>query len=434
MAAGEEAGKRARRDGMSSLWQATAVPAPATEPVVGKTDADVLIVGGGYTGLSTAFHLAGAGRSVVVVEAGDIGSGASGRNGGQVNPGFKLDPRDAISQLGAEAGERALAFAAGAPDLVFDLIERHGLRCDARRPGWLMPAHDAAAFEALKRRADDWSQRGVAMRILQKADAQAQLGTAAYHGAALDPRGGSIQPLSYARELARLAIGTGARVFTHSPVRTLSREGGKWVAQTGNGSVCAPAVVVATNGYTDDLVPRLRRTIIAANSFQLATAPLDETLARSILPGGHTASDSRRIVLYFRKDCDNRFVIGGRGQFDDPADPDDFAHLRKALVRLFPALKDVAVEHHWAGRVALTRDGIPHVHEPQPGMLVALGYNGRGVAMATAMGKAIAERLCNAEAMALPFPPSAIAPIPFHRFQRFYLGAAINWFMLRDAL
>jgi glycine/D-amino acid oxidase-like deaminating enzyme len=416
-----------------ALWEATAVEPPATAILAEASSVDVLVIGGGFTGLSTALHLAERGVKTAVLEARSIGFGASGRNGGQVNPGFKLDPDDAQAQLGSKYAERSLAFSGSAPDIVFDLIAKHKIDCDAVQPGWLQPAHNEAALRMLARRVQAWARRGIDMRMLDRDETAKLLGTGVYHGCAFDPRGGSVQPLSYARGLARAAISAGAVIYEDSPVSSLERRDGRWFARVRDCEIRAARVVVATNGYTDNIVPSLRQTVIAANSFQIATFPLDNTLAADVLPEGHTASDSRRIVLYFRKDRFNRVVIGGRGHFRDPQTAAEFSHLRRALDRMFPQLRGLPMEFQWAGRVALTRDGLPHIHEPCPGMLVGLGYNGRGIAMATAMGKVFADYLTTAENN-LPFPVSAISPIPFHQLQRVYLGAAIRWFMLRDAI
>jgi glycine/D-amino acid oxidase-like deaminating enzyme len=378
-------------------------------------------------------HLAEKGVKTTVLEARTVGFGASGRNGGQVNPGFKLDPDAARARLGVDHAERVLAFSGSAPDVVFDLIARHGIDCDAARPGWLQPAHNETALRKLALQSQAWARRGVAARMLDRDETRKLLGTAAYCGCAFDPRGGSVQPLSYVRGLARVAISAGATVYENAPVSSLERRDKHWLARVKGHVIRAERIVIATNGYTDHIVSRLRETVIAANSFQIATFPLEESLATSVLPERHTASDSRRIVLYFRKDRFNRLVIGGRGHFPEPNKTADFSHLRRALDRTFPQLRGSPIQYQWAGRVALTRDGFPHIHEPAPGMLVGLGYNGRGVAMATAMGRAFADYLTTGE-NTLPFSISPVAPIPFHQLQRVYLGAAVQWFMLRDAI
>jgi glycine/D-amino acid oxidase-like deaminating enzyme len=244
-----------------------------------------------------------------------------------------------------------------------------------------------------------------------------------------------VQPLAYARELARVALAAGATIHGRTPAESLRRDNGKWIVTAANGAqVTADRVVLATNGYTDGLWPGLRRTIIAANSFQIATQPLSDNVRKSILPGGQANSDSRRIGLYYRLDHTGRFLIGGRGRMGEPDHPRDWRHLLTMMAKMFPHLKDAGVEFRWSGRVALTRDHLPHLHEPAPGLLVDIGCMGRGVALQSALGRAIADCIASGNAAALPLPPTPIKPLPLHGLNRLYLAAFINWYRLRDRL
>jgi len=420
---------------VKSLWAATAQAAPPTPPLDESRKADVAIVGGGYTGLSAALHLAEGGASVAVLDAGEPGGAASGLNGGQVNPGLKQDPEEILALYGPEAGERVIEFAGGTADVVFALIDKHGIACDARRVGWIQPAHSKKAFETVKRRVDQWRRRGAPLEVLDRATTAELLGTDRYHGAGLDRRAGGIQPLSYARGLARAAMSKGASIFGQTRAVAIDRLNGGFRITTGPGpSVEAPRVLLATNGYTDELWPKLRETVIAANSFQTATSPLPEELGRTILPRGHVASDTRKLLRYFRRDATGRFLMGGRGPFAEPQGPPDFSHLVRAVEDLFPALRGVSYEFHWSGRVALTRDYLPHLHEPVPGLLAFLGCNGRGVGLGTAMGMAIGKHLLQPDRSPLPFPITRIRPIPFHGLKRLYVAAVIAYYRLLDLL
>ncbi len=416
------------------LWAATAAPAPPTPALAESIHTDVAVVGGGFTGLSTALHLAEAGVACRVLEAGEPGWGASGRNGGQVNPTLKHDPDDLLRLLGPEAGERLIAAIAGSADLVFDLIDRHHIDCEAVRRGWLQVAHSPRAVPGLHARAAHWARRGVATEVFDADRIARRTGSTAFAGGWLDPRAGSLQPLSYTRGLARAALAAGAGVHGHTAVTGLQRDGSRWRLDTAGGaSVHADRVVIATNGYTGALWPRLSETVIAANSFIVATTPLDAASLQRILPGGETASNTQRLLLYFRRDGSGRLLLGGRGHFADPRGPQDFRHLTRALALLYPGLATAPIEHRWAGRVAITRDFMPHVHEPAPGITIALGYNGRGIAAATAMGKHLADRLAG-RGTPFPFPISPLRPIPLHGLQRFYIAAGVAWYSLRDAL
>ena len=418
---------------VKSLWTATAAPAPPAPPLAESRKADVVIVGAGYTGLSAALHLAEGGASAAVLDAGEPGSAASGLNGGQVNPGLKQDPEEILAIYGTEAGERVVEFAGSTADVVFSLIDKHKVLCDATRCGWIQPAHSNEAFETVKRRVDQWRRRGAPLEVLDRAATAELLGTDHYHGAGLDRRAGAIQPLSYSRGLARAAMAKGALVFGQTRAIAIDRRNGTFRITTGRGpSIEAPRVLLATNGYTDELWPRLRETVIAANSFQTATSPLPEELGRAILPRGHVASDTRRLLRYFRRDATGRFLMGGRGPFAEPNGPADFSHLVRAVEDLFPALRGVSYEFHWSGRVALTRDYLPHLHEPVPGLLAFLGCNGRGVGLGTAMGRAIAHHLLQPDRAPLPLPITRIRPIPFHGLKRLYVAAVIAYYRLLD--
>lgn len=418
----------------SSLWAATAKPAVATPPLSESTQADVAIVGAGYTGLVTALHLAEAGVRVCVLDAREPGWGASGRNGGQVIPGLKFDPEQLVAKFGAARGEAMIAAAGGAADEVFALIERLGIDCDATRKGWIQPAASPVAMRGLEQRAGQWRARGVEVELLDKSAVARRIGSVNYLGGWVDPRAGSVQPLSYARGLARAAVERGAKVHGHSRVTGLRREEGGWVLSTAGGAqVRAERVLLAGNGYTDDLWPGLRQTLIAANSFIVATQPLPAHLRHSVLPGGEVCSDARRLLLYFKQDAQGRLLLGGRGPFPEPRQASDWAHLERSLTGLFPQLSGVPIEYRWSGRVALTQDFLPHVHEPAPGLSMLLGYNGRGIALATSLGRHMAARLAG-QGGDFPFPITPLRRIPLHGLQRLYLGAGIAWYRLLDAL
>ncbi|MGE0313052.1 MAG: NAD(P)/FAD-dependent oxidoreductase [Lautropia sp.] len=414
-----------------SLWAATAPQAPATPRLAESIDTDVAIVGAGYTGLSTALHLAEAGVRCCVLEAAEPGWGASGRNGGQVNPTLKYDPDEIVARFGTTQGERLNDAIHRSADDVFGLVERFKIDCDPVRKGWIQLAHSEGAVPGLHARAEKWRRRGVRTEVLDRDAVTRRVGSDAFAGGWLDPRAGAVQPLAYARGLARAALTLGARVHGGTLVRSLARENGRWtLASTQGHTVRADRVVIATNGYTGDLWPGLEQTVLAANSFIVATRPLDDDAARTILPGGETASNIQRLLLYFRRDAQGRLLMGGRGHFAEPAGTSDFDHLVQSVRLLFPQLGKVQYDYHWAGRVAITRDFLPHVHEPAAGLTVALGYNGRGVAAATAMGKHLARRI--AGGADFPFPVTPVRPIPMHRLQRLYIAAGVSLYSLQD--
>lgn len=416
-----------------SLWFATAPAAAPTPPLAQDVSADVCVIGAGFAGLSTALHLAEAGVSVVVLETHEPGWGGSGRNGGQVIPGIKYDPSEILAKFGPVAGEALIGFVGSTADLVFDLIAKHGMDVPHKRTGWVQGAHTPAMVETVKRRAAEWQARGVDARFLDQDAAARLLGTDRYLAGWVDRRAGGVQPLAYARGLAKAALAAGAAIHGQSKVVSLKRSGANWTVRTAQGAtVKAPRVVVATNGYTGDLIPKLRQTVIRPNSFIVATQPLSDNVAGTILPEGQVVSDTRQLLLYFRKDHHNRLLMGGRGPFREPKDAADWAHLERVVGKMYPQVKGVPFDFRWCGRVALTRDFLPHLHEPEPGLLVDIGCMGRGVGLQSAMGKAMASYIATGDKGHLPFPVVPITPLPLHALNELYVSAIIAWYRLTD--
>ncbi len=412
-----------------SLWSATAEPAPPTTPLASRQSADVVIIGAGFTGLSAALHLAEAGKSVIVVEARDIGWGGAGRNGGQVNPGFEALPSGLRARFGAERGERIARFADGACDLVFDLIARHDIKCAHRRAPFIRGAYGNRGLRQINSWVEEWQAFGAPVTLKSAAETEHLLGSPFFQGGMEDARGGSLQPLSYVRGLARTALAAGAAIHTDSAALSVERVALDWQVSTENDAqVTAPCLLVATNGYTDNLWPGLRRHIVPVASLQSATEPLSEDLRARILPYGHHVSETRRAMVYFRIDENGRFQIGGRGSpFDPTRQYADTNHIRAEAVRLYPALKDVRWQYDWGGLVAITKTRLPHLIELGDNAFAGLGYNGRGVAMATAMGKQMAELLLGED---VPVPRTKGAPFVFHAFR----NIGIAWHMLSGRL
>lgn len=413
-----------------SLWFAAArEPAPPSDTA---SDAEVLVVGGGFTGLSTALHLAERGVAVTLIEAREIGFGASGRNGGQVIPGLKIDPSDMRARWGAEAGGRLVAFAGGVADRVFDLVARHSIDCDPTRRGWIQAAQAPAAVAAAKARAREWEAEGVAVEHFDRAGIAAATGAGVYRGGWRDPRAGALNPLSYARGLARAAQAAGAKIVTGHRVRAIVRKGQGWQLDLGGTSVAGRTVVLATNGYDSTLLPGLAGSILPVQSIVLATEPLSEGVAETILPGGACCSELRNLAFYFRMTADRRFVFGGRGAVGAAHSAALQAQLEAGMRRLFPQLREARIDAAWSGHLALSLDGLPHVHEPEPGLWAVAAYNGRGVAMATGMGAALAERLT--EGRPMPLPETAIRPIPWHGLRAPVMNVGVRYYWLKDRL
>ncbi len=417
-----------------SLYAATARPGPATPPLDGDRRVSVAVIGAGFTGLSTALHLAEAGTEVAVLDANEPGWGASGRNGGQVNPGLKPDPSEVESDFGPDWGGRMVRFGWSAPDALFELIRSRQIQCDARNGGTIRAATSRGHAEGVRRTAEDCMRRGMPVSLLDREAARAATGCDRYETAMLDRSGGDVQPLDLVRGLAGAVIKAGGRVHGGTRAVSLRREGSVWCVGTPVGIVRADSVVLGGNGYTDGLWPGLRRSVVPVFSSIAATVPLTDALADAIMPSGSVLYESGHITVYLRRDRNNRLLIGGRGPQRPIGDPSPVAYLIRYAERLWPGLRGVAWSHGWNGQLAMTVDHYPHVHEPAPGLFASLGYNGRGVALATAMGGEIARRVTRAPEHMLSIPLSPIRPIRLHGLWRLGVAAKVLEGRIRDRL
>ncbi|MGY9035414.1 MAG: NAD(P)/FAD-dependent oxidoreductase [Rhodobacterales bacterium] len=417
-----------------SLWSATANSNINCNPLIGENETEIAIIGAGYTGLSAALHLSEKNKNIVVLDSENPGWGASGRNGGQVNPGLKEDPDEIEAKFGVEVGRRIVEMSGSAPELVFSLIKKYNINCDPIRSGWIRAAHSEDAFRKQVKRAKDWQSRGVPIQILNSTQIEQMIGTNEYCGGTLDPRGGNLHPLNYVLGLANAILSAGVTIYGQSKARKIVREDGAYAIHTDNGVLRASKVLLCTNGYTDDLVPPLERTIIPVQSVQVATAPLSDNILKSILPGKQAPSDTRRSLLYYRLDSDGRFIMGGRGGYTKRETLREHEKLRLSAHRMFPQLKDVTWQHAWGGYIAITTDHYPHLNLLDEGMIAGLGYNGRGVAMATAMGKVMADWALNVTPDKLDFPLTLPRKIPFHKFSKLGVKLTLAKYKLLDVL
>jgi glycine/D-amino acid oxidase-like deaminating enzyme len=417
---------------MQSLWGATAGAAPSLPELKGPLRAQVLIIGAGYTGLSAALHLCESGVEVVVLEAAALGDCGSGLNGGQVIAGVKHDPDTLEQMFGATLGAQLVQTVASGPDLVFELIRKYQIDCAATRSGWIQPATSEAALLPIVRRVEQWRRRGAPVELLDRREVSRLIGSERYCGGWLDRRGGTLQPRSYLFGLARAVQRLGGRIFAGSPATRLESVGAQWRVHTPGGEINASTVVLATNAYTDHLVDALRATVVAVPSFQVATEPLPQALRDSILPQGQAASDTWHLLRYYRLSPDGRLVLGSRGFFGQAPVARTARHHYRAVQEIFPQLRGLRYEYHWGGLVAMTSDHLPHLHEVAPGVLAGLGYNGRGVAMASVMGRLLARRIQGVPAEELGFPITAVRPMRLHRFSQLGVRLAVGYLQLRE--
>ncbi|WP_371348015.1 NAD(P)/FAD-dependent oxidoreductase [Ancylobacter sp. IITR112] len=423
---------------IASLWQATSVARPAFGSLASDHAFDVAIIGGGYTGLSTARYLAKSGLSPVVLEAQRIGWGASGRNGGVVSGKFRIGFKDIAARHGIDTARRMHALGMEAIEHVGQLIEELGMEgADYRPSGSLRCAHNPHTLDVLKSEAA-WLRETLGDRGVSMLDAGAvaeETGARGFAGGMLNHHGGVIHPLNFVRGLAAGLKAQGIALFESTPVVRVGREGAGIVAETPAGRITARQLVIATNSYSD-LTPAtapVRKAIIPFRSAMIATEPLAGTPAAGLLSTGRSYTETRRMMRWFRKSGD-RLLYGGRGAFGKTDTESAFAALEKAMRRQFPALAGVKVTHRWSGLVAMTLDSLPHLGRLDDRVVYALGYNGTGVALASGIGRHVAALVAGSQPDLGLLTRQPLASIPFYGLREPAVRLVAGWYQFLDAI
>jgi glycine/D-amino acid oxidase-like deaminating enzyme len=417
-----------------SLYADTARPAPDTPPLDGDRRASVCVIGAGFTGLSAALHLAERSTDVVVLERNEPGWGASGRNGGQVNPGLKHNPDEVEKAFGPDLGGRMVSMSWDAPNVVFDLIARNQIQCEASQTGTMRAAFQRNNVADIHSAHEQGARRGMPVELLDRDAMRTKTGTDRYLCALLDNRGGHVNPLGYARGMAEAAMRAGATVHGGTPATKVWREGSSWHVETPTGTVIADRLIIGTNGYTDDLWPKLRRSVVPVFSGIAASEPVPETIANEMMPHRASVYELGSVTTYYRIDRANRVLMGGRCPQTEIAGAEQLPFFIRYAERLWPRIAGIRWTHGWSGQLAVTPDHYPHIHEPAPGVLVCLAYNGRGVAMSTAMGPQLAKRTLGGAAAEIDMPITDLKPIPFHGLWKSAVAARVLYGRIRDSL
>lgn len=393
-----------------SLWGDTAQELGGMQDDLGSDVVDLAVVGGGYTGLSTALHAAEAGLSVQVIEAEEVGHGGSGRNVGLVNAAAWLPPARVRALLGDTYGPRFIQRFSDAPEYVFSLIERHQIRCSPMRNGTIHAAHAPGGLRDLEARHAEWQRLDAPVDLLDRDQVRKLTGSSAFHGGLLDRRAGTVQPMGYVRGLARAARGAGARIVTGTRASALDRREDTWHIATETGGICrARNVVLGTNAYTDALWPGLSASMTCISFFQFATEPLGAR-ATHVLPGGQGLWDTGTIMSSLRRDADGRIILGSMGEVLGRSDSGVSRRwARKMLSRLYPDLGDVAFESAWHGQIAMTPDHLPRILHLDEGLYAPIGYNGRGITTGTIFGQVMADLLTGVASDTLPLPLTTLS-------------------------
>ncbi len=416
-----------------SWYEATLAERPQYAPLDGDCDCDVVIVGGGFTGLSAAYHLGKAGANVVLIEAHRLGDGASGRNGGQFGSGQRGGVIELEKQYGFERSKALWDMAEDAKRNMFDVAEAGDFQFDYV-PGQLTPMHrrrfeagERAHIEAVNTRYG-YNQ----LSWLDREEMAQRLGSKHYYGGARDTGTGHINPMKYLVGLAKTAAIAGARIHEQTAAINI-RSQSRIIIETGKGTIRADKGLLAINGHHNNLENKTANHVMPIRSFIAASEPLPADT--DIIPGGEAVDDSRFVVRYFRKSKDNRLLFGGREAYTRATSADISSAIRKQMCEIYPSLKDVAISHSWGGSVAITMQRMPFVREVEPGLWSAGGYSGHGVMLSNYTGRLIAEKFLGESAQLdllarlniTPFPGGAILRNPLLFF-------AMTWYSWADRI
>ncbi|EXL06515.1 FAD-dependent oxidoreductase [Brucella anthropi] len=406
----------------TSLWAATAPDAPQTERFIGEVQTDVLIIGGGFTGCSTALHLAKKNVDVIVLEGAEVGFGGSGRNIGLVNAGLWLNPSVVVERLPKPFGDRIIAGLGQAPAIVRQIASDYGIQCDIGSKGVMKAAHSRAAMKDIEKLVAEWHRLGEPVEVLSKSDMASALGTSRVEGGLIDHRTFTIQPLAYARGLAAAALKEGARIYTSSRVVSLQQHESRWIARTAEGHVVADKVLVSTGAYSSELIPDMVDSFVPAGCFALATKELPDEMRAGVLPGQSAFFDSRPAMHFARYDRTNRLIVGTLGWL--PASGDAVSWGKKVLKGYFPQLGNVAFDFAWTGNIDFTDNHLPWLSRPAPGLYAIGGFNGRGIGPGTYWGQILADWLTTLPDAELPLPVGPIKRVRFKKAKQAFYSTA----------
>ena len=414
-------------------WEALSPAKPNAKPLPRRCD--VAIIGAGYTGLSAALTLARAGRSVLVLDAGLAGFGASTRNGGMIGSGHRLGFSALAEQLGRPRAAAILHEGSAALDFTTSLIDREKIACQFTRCGRFRAAWRVRDYDSMGREIDILRREiGLEADMVPRSEQHAEVQTDSYHGGTVYHRHGALHPALFHAGLLARARTAGALIANHCGVETIGRERGGFTLVTARGRVAADAVIVATNGYTGPESPALRRRLVPLSSYLIATEPLPTGAVAKLIPGGRMIVETRSRHCYYRASPDGqRIIFGGRAALSAIGSVSAAARLRKLLVQVFPSLAETRFTHSWSGRIAFPRDQMPHIGAID-GIYFALGYSGSGVAMAPFLGHKVALKVLGAADGRTAFDDVPFPAIPFHRGRPWFLPFLDLWYRVRDRM
>lgn len=420
-----------------SMWEATANERKERQTLQGDQHCDAVIIGGGFSGLSTAYHLQQKDCNTIVLEKERVGFGASGRNGGEVLTGYIGSMESHAKKKGLEAARQMWQLSLDSIDLIENIIQSHQISCAFTRNGDFHAAYKPSHVDAMKRdqevMARDFNYEKI--KVVEQPDLKSELNTPFYHGGRVDESSAHFHPLNYALGLAETVEELGGTIYEKSEALSYRKESGKVIVTTNNGRVVANELVIVTNAYSGDFQKTIKKTIVPVESIMIATEPLSEELMKDLIKHDRAVSDTKNLLYYFRRTSDHRMAFGGSGRSSGKRDQKNlFNNLREGMISVFPQLKDARVEYRWGGKVGFTQEMLPYMGRLEDGAHYAFGFAGHGAAMASMAGKLIAENILHEGWGSNPLEKERLKPIPFHSQHTKAIGMMKFYMKFRDRI
>ncbi|GGB40743.1 putative oxidoreductase OrdL [Lentibacillus populi] len=420
-----------------SLWEATANERKERQALQGEQHCDVVVIGGGFSGLSTAYHLQRKNCQTIILEKESVGFGASGRNGGEVLTGYIGSMELHAKKKGLEAARQMWQLSLDSIDLIEHIINTHQISCAFRRNGDFHAAYKPSHLDGMKREQEvmerDFDYKKI--KVVEKQDLHSELNTPFYHGGRVDESSAHFHPLNYALGLAEAVEEMGGTIYEQSEALSYRKESGKVVVNTNKGRVIAKELVIVTNAYSGDFQKTIKKTIVPVESIMIATEPLSEELCQDLIKHDRAVSDTKNLLYYFRLTADHRLAFGGSGRSSSKRDQENlFNNLRAGMITVFPQLKNAQVDYRWGGKVGFTQEMLPYMGQLEDGSYYAFGFAGHGAAMSSMAGKLIAKNILHEGGGDNPLEKARLRPIPFHSQHAKAVGMMKFYMKFRDRI
>ncbi|GIN23025.1 NAD(P)/FAD-dependent oxidoreductase [Siminovitchia fordii] len=418
----------------ATLWEVTSEYRRTYPLLQEHITSDVVIIGGGFTGIASSYHLQNKGVQTVVLEQHKVGWGASGRNGGMMNTGYKLSAADTIKRWGVEEAKRLDQYALDCNKAVEEIAKKHQIDCDVRMSGHVGLSKNKKKQQAFERSQELIEKHfGRKVRVLTGAELQEEMNSDYYKVGLMDPLSYQFHPLDYVRGLAEVTHDLGADIYEQTKAIDVQKTGSTFIVTTEKGMVEAKELIFATDGYSEKITPELHKGIFPLASFVIATEPLEKETLENLIPNNRNLYDTINLVNYFRRTPDNRIIFGGSG-IGYPAKQAFKDELYMLLTSVFPRLKGVNIDYFWGGIIGATVDKFPIIGRTAQGAYYSVGYTGHGAAQSTLHGKLLAQCILNEERLNTTFENTPLKTVPLYTNKKFLVSAANLYFRMLDKL